>query len=65
MKRTHNEAIRLLAQGYERQAYETAMMDEGIDPNTTFDQWLAYAYQTQAYREAMQRQSRKLFGNML
>jgi hypothetical protein len=44
MHMTHNEALEILAAGNEDRAYEVAMQDEGINPETTKEQWLAFAY---------------------
>jgi len=51
MKTTHNQAIEILKNGNEQEAWEVAKQDEGLLPEVTKEQWLDFAKKVLAERE--------------
>ena len=50
MKTTLNQALEILKNGNEQEAWEVAQQDEGLNEGVTKEQWLEFAYGVLARR---------------
>ncbi len=57
MKTTLNQALEILKNGNEQEAWEVAQQDEGLNEGVTKEQWLDFANKAIARREAEENQA--------